>query len=185
MRMRRLYVILLAVFLYPQLVQAQVSFDPGEGCLNVVDISVGKGLGENGGNVFSAYYLHERFINEQFSVGGGAGCSYLRSYEFSAIPLFYSTHYFFLDQRFSPFVNLRAGVYFPIGAQGKQPGISLYVAPSAGVKVHLTPRIGILASFGYDGYLVKSLDSVKNEYQSRMASSMGVSIGVCFQIPGW
>ena len=167
------------------MVLAQVSFDSCEGCLNVVDISAGKGLDDNSGNVFSAYYLHERFVNEQFSVGAGAGYSYLSSYEFSAIPLFFSTHYFFLDQRFSPFVNLRAGVYLPIGSKSKQPGVSLYVAPSAGLKVHLTPRIGILASVGYDGYLVKSLDPVQSDYQTKMASGLDISIGVCFQIPGW
>ena len=183
--MRRLYIILLIVLLLPQMVLAQVSFDSGEGCLNVIDFTAGKGLGKNGGNVFSAYYLHERFINEQFSIGAGAGYSYLSSYEFSAIPLFFSTHYFFLDQRFSPFVNLRAGVYLPIGSKDKQSGVSLYVAPSAGLKMHLTPRIGILASVGYDGYLVKTLDPTKNDYQTKMASGLGISIGVCFQIPGW
>ena len=90
-----------------------------------------------------------------------------------------------MDQRFSPFVNLRAGVYWPIGAESIQPGVSLYVAPSAGLKVHITSHIGILASVGYDGYLLKAFDAVKNDYQTKMESGLGISIGVCFQIPGW
>ena len=183
--MRRLFVILFALVLSPQIVKAQISYDPGEGCLNVVDFSVGNGFGESGSNSVAAQYVHERFINEQFSVGAGVGYSYRNRYHFSAIPLFFSTHYFFLDQRFSPFVNLRAGIYWPFGPENKQPGVSLYVAPSAGLKVHITPHIGVLASVGYNGYLVKALDAVKNEYQSTVASSWGISIGVCFQIPRW
>ena len=183
--MKILWSILLLILLSPQIVKAQISFDPGEGCLNVVDFTAGKGFGESGSNSIAAQYVHERFINGQFSVGLGVGCSYLNTYQFSVIPLFFSTHYFFLDQRFSPFVNLRAGIYWPLGPENKQPGVSLYVAPSAGLKVHITPHIGVLASVGYDGYLVKALEVVKNEYQSMMASSWGISIGLCFQIPGW
>ena len=175
----------MVLLLSPQIVKAQNSFDPGEGCLNVVDFTAGIGLGKFGSNTISAHYMHERFINERFSVGLGVGYSYLNKYQFSAIPLFFSTHYFFLDKRFSPFVNLRVGIYWPFGPDNKQPGVSLYVAPSSGLKVHITPYIGILASVGYDGYLVKALDSIKNEYQSKMASGLGISIGVCFQIPGW
>ena len=183
--MNKLWGILLIILLSPQIVKAQISFDPGEGCLNVVDFTAGKDFGESGINSIAAQYVHERFINEQFSVGFGVGYSYLNNYQFSAIPLFFSTHYFFLDQRFSPFVNLRAGIYWPFGPENKQPGVSLYVAPSAGLKVHITPHIGVLASVGYNGYLVKALDAVKNEYQSTVASSWGISIGVCFQIPRW
>ena len=183
--MKKLWGILLVILLSPQIVKAQISFDPGEGCLNVVDFTAGKGFGESGSNSIAAKYVHERFINEQFSVGAGVGYIYLNSYHFSAIPLFFSTHYFFLDQRFTPFVNLRAGVYWPIGAESIQPGVSLYVASSAGLKVHITPHISILASVGYDGYLVKTLDSVKNDYQTKIASGLDISVGLCFQIPGW
>lgn len=175
----------MVILLSPQIVRAQSSFDPGEGCLNVVDFSSGKGFGEFGSSSISAHFVHERFINKQFSVGLGVGDSYLNSNQFSAIPLFFSSHYFFLDQRFSPFVNLRAGIYWPFGSDNKQPGASLYVAPSAGLKVHITPHVGILASVSYDGHLVKALDSVKSDYQTKMASYLGISIGVCFQIPGW
>lgn len=183
--MKNLLGILLVMLLSPQMAKAQISFDPGEGCLNVVDFSAGKGFGESGGSIISAYYLHERLINEQFSAGVGVGYAHLNSYKFSAVPLFFSTHYFFLDQRFSPFVNLRAGIYWPLRADNIQPGARLYLAPYAGLKVHITPYIGMLASVGYDGYLVKAHDSVKNSYQTKMASNLCVSVGVCFQIPGW
>ena len=46
--MKRLFVILLAFVLSQQIVKAQISFDPGEGCLNVVDFTAGKDFGESG-----------------------------------------------------------------------------------------------------------------------------------------
>ena len=183
--MSKRYTILLILLLSSLVVKAQISFDPGEGCLNVVDITAGKGVGAYGSDVLSSHYLHERFINEQLSVGAGAGYGYLGSYGFSAIPLYFSTHCFFLDQRFSPFLNLRTGVYFPFGAKSSQPGANLYVAAGAGCKLHITPYVGILASADYDGYLVKTFDSARNDYRNKMASGLGIRIGVCFQIPGW
>jgi len=53
--------------------QGQTTYDTGEGCLNVVDFTYGKGIGEYGDNCVSANYLHEVFINEQFCIGGGIG----------------------------------------------------------------------------------------------------------------
>lgn len=89
--------------------QAQTSFDSEEGCLNVVDVSYSQGIGEYGDGGIAANYLHEKFINDCFSIGAGIGYSYHQKYQFSAIPIYISTHYFFLDRKFSPFVNLRAG----------------------------------------------------------------------------
>ena len=65
---------------------AQTSFDAEEGCLNVVDVSCARGVGEYGDNCVSASYLHEKFISEQFSIGAGVGYSHHRKYKFSAIP---------------------------------------------------------------------------------------------------
>ena len=90
--------------------RAQTSFDPKEGCLNVIDVTLAQGLGEYDDKCISANYLHEKFINERFSIGPGIGYSHHNNYNFSAIPVFLSTHYFFLDKRFSPFVNLRIGL---------------------------------------------------------------------------
>ena len=96
----------------------------------MVEFTAGPGLGALGDRLIGANYLHERFINEQFSVGAGAGYSYHQQYQF---------------QKYS--------------ISGKQPGFSLYVSPGAGVKVHLTSHIGLMASVSYDGYLVNAFDS--------------------------
>ena len=52
---------------------AQTSFDLGEGCLNVIDVTLAQGLGNYGDGGVSANYLHEKFINERFSIGAGIG----------------------------------------------------------------------------------------------------------------
>ncbi len=68
---------------------------------------------------------------------------------------------------------------------GNQPGFSLFVSPGAGVKVHLTSHIGLMASVSYDGYLVNAFDSAKNNYHTTMVPNLGINFGLCFQIPGW
>ena len=68
---------------------------------------------------------------------------------------------------------------------GKQPGGSLYVSPGAGVKVHLSSHIGLMASVSYDGYLVNAFDNGKNAYRTSMVQNLGIKFGLCFQIPGW
>ena len=90
-------------------VEAQTTFDAEGGCLNVIDFSFGQSVGEYGDRCLSANYTHERFINDQFSIGAGVGYSHHKTYKFSAIPVYLSSHYFLLDKRFSPFVNLRVG----------------------------------------------------------------------------
>ena len=176
--------------------QAQTTFDIEEGCLNVVDFSFEQGIGEYGDRCLSANYLHEKFINEQFCIGAGIGYSHHQKYKFSAIPVYLSSHYFFLDKRFSPFVNLRVGGFALFNAKNvgtnekyslskEKQGFSLFLSPSIGVKMHITPNIGVLASVSDDVYLVKAFDTRKNDYRSKMLHSLGISIGVCFQIKGW
>jgi len=176
--------------------QAQTSFDLGEGCLNVIDVSYARGIGKYGDGGISANYLHEKFINERFSIGAGIGYSQYKNYKFSAIPIYLSTHYFFLDKRFSPFVNLRIGGFAMfnkdnVGTNEKyslskeKQGFSLFMSPSVGVKVHITPSLGIMASISDEAYLVKAFDVNKNDYKSRLIHSMGINVGVCFQIKGW
>ena len=176
--------------------QAQTSFDPEEGCLNVVEVSYAQGIGEYGDDGLSANYLHEKFINERFSIGAGIGYNHHKNYKFSAIPIYLSTHYFFLDRKFSPFVNLRVGGFALFNAKNvgcnekyslskEKQGFSLFVSPSVGVKVHITPSLGIMASISDEAYLVKAFDVNKNDYKSRLIHSMGINVGVCFQIKGW
>jgi len=162
--------------------QGQATYDTGEGCLNVVDFTYGKGIGEYGDRCISANYMHERFISEQFSIGGGIGYSHHKDYNFSAIPVYLSSHYFFLDKRFSPYANLRVG------------GFALFNAKNVGTnekfslskeKQSFRPNIGVLASVSDEAYLIKAFDTNRNDYRSKLIHSLGVNIGVCFQIKGW
>ena len=107
-----------------------------------------------------------------------------------------STHYFFLDRKFSPFVNLRVGGFAMFNAKkvgtnekyslskDKQ-SFSLFVSPSVGVKMHITPNIGIMASINDEAYLVNAFDTSRNDYRSKLIHSWGISVGICFQIKGW
>jgi hypothetical protein len=176
--------------------QAQTSFDPDEGCLNVIDISYAQGIGEYGDEGVSANYLHEKFINECLSIGAGIGYNHHEKYKFSAIPIYLSTHYFFLDRKFSPFVNLRVGGFAmfnakKVGTKEKyslskdKQSFSLLVSPSVGVKMHITPNIGIMASISDEAYLLNAFDTNKNDYKNKLIHDLGISVGVCFQIKGW
>ena len=176
--------------------QAQTSFDPDEGCLNVIDISYAQGIGEYSDEGVSANYLHEKFINERLSIGAGIGYNHHEKYKFSAIPIYLSTHYFFIDHKFSPFVNLRVGGFAMFNAKkvgtdekyslskDKQ-SFSLFVSPSVGVKMHITPNIGIMASISDEAYLLNAFDTNKNDYKNKLVHDLGISVGVCFQIKGW
>ena len=175
---------------------AQTSFVPGDGCLNVIDVSYAQGIGEYGDEGVSANYLHEKFINERLSIGAGIGYNRHEEYKFSAIPVYLSSHYFFLDKRFSPFVNLRVGGFAmfnakKVGTNEKyslskdRQSFSLFVSPSVGVKMHITPNIGIIASICDDAYLVDAFDTNKNDYRNKLINSLGINIGIFFQIKGW
>ena len=176
--------------------QGQSSFDVEEGCLNVIDVTLAQGVGEYGDKCISANYLHEKFINERFSIGPGLGYCHHNKYNFSAIPVFLSTHYFFLDKRFSPFVNLRVGLFALFNAKNvgtnekysiskEKQGLSLFMSPSVGVKMHITPNIGIMASICDDAYLVDAFDTNKNDYRNKLINSLGINVGIFFQIKGW
>ena len=188
--------VVLVVLSLSSFAKAQTSFDPGEGCLNVVDVSYSQGIGEYGDGGISANYLHEKFINDRFSIGAGIGYSYHQKYKFSALPIYVSTHYFFLDRKFSPFVNLRAGIFSLLNKKNvgtnekyslskEKQGFSLFVSPSVGVKMHITPNIAIMASISDEAYLVKAFDTQRNDYRNMLIHDLGISIGVCFQINGW
>ena len=194
MNKKTIITILLAVIVVSG--RAQTSFDTGDGCLNVIDISYARGIGEYGDGGISANYLHEKFINERFSIGAGIGYSYHKNYKFSAIPIYLSTHYFFLDRKFSPFVNLRVGGFALFNAKNvgcnekyslskEKQGFSLYISPSIGIKMHITQNIGVLASVSDETYLIKAFDTSRNDYHSKLIHNLGINIGVCFQIKGW
>ena len=196
MKPAKAIILFLAVTAPLHIARAQASFDAGEGCLNVVEVSYAQGIGEYGDGGISANYLHEKFINERLSIGAGIGYNHHEKYKFSAIPIYFSTHYFFLDRKFSPFVNLRVGGFAMFNAKkvgtnekyslskDKQ-SFSLFVSPSVGVKMHITPNIGIMASINDEAYLVNAFDTSRNDYRSKLIHSWGISVGICFQIKGW
>ena len=192
----RRYLFLMTMLLAATFGMAQTSFDPDEGCQNVIDVTFAQGLGNYGDGGVSANYLHEKFINERFSIGAGIGYNHHEKYKFSAIPVYLSTHYFFLDRRFSPFVNLRIGGFAMfnkdnVGTNEKyslskeKQGFCLFMSPSVGVKMHITTNIGIMASISDEAYLVKAFDTNKNDYKSKLIHDLGINVGVCFQIKGW
>ena len=196
MNMTKKAIIIILLALVAMAGQAQSTFDTGDGCLNVIDVSYAQGIGEYGDEGVSANYLHEKFINERLSIGAGIGYNHHEKYKFSAIPIYLSTHYFFLDRKFSPFVNLRVGGFAMFNAKkvgtnekyslskDKQ-SFSLFVSPSVGVKMHITPNIGIMASINDEAYLVNAFDTSRNDYRSKLIHSWGISVGICFQIKGW
>ncbi len=196
MKHYRRFLLLLVLLSETTFGMAQTTFDPGEGCLNVIDVSYAQGVGEYGDGGISVNYLHEKFINEHFSIGAGIGYNHHEKYKFSAIPIYVTSHYFFLDRKFSPFVNLRIGVFAlfnekNVGTNEKyslskeKQGFSLFMSPSIGVKMHITPNIGIIASISDDAYLIKAFDTNKNDYRDKLINSLGISVSVFFQIKGW
>ena len=196
MKQAKAIFLFLAVTAPLHIARAQNSFNAGEGCLNVIDVSYAQRVGEYGDGGISANYLHEKFINERFSIGAGVGYNHHEKYKFSAIPVYISTHYFFLDRKLSPFVNLRIGGFAMfnkdnVGTNEKyslskeKQGFSLFMSPSVGMKMHITPNIGIMASISDEAYLVNAFDTNKNDYKSKLIHSLGFSVGVIFQIKGW
>lgn len=53
-------------------------------------------------------------INKHFSVGVGTG---VEAYHVSMLPVFGDVRYYFLSDRFTPFINLKAGYAFPLENQ--------------------------------------------------------------------
>ena len=159
--------------------QGQSSFDVEEGCLNVIDVTLAQGVGEYGDKCISANYLHEKFINERFSIGPGIGYSHHNNYNFSAIPVFLRVGLFAL------FNAKNVGTNEKYSISKEKQGLSLFMSPSVGVKMHITPNIGIMASICDDAYLVDAFDTNKNDYRNKLINSLGINVGIFFQIKGW
>jgi hypothetical protein len=53
-------------------------------------------------------------VNKQFSAGVGAG---IEAFHISMMPVFADVRYYFLNDRFTPFINLKAGYAFPLENQ--------------------------------------------------------------------
>ncbi len=177
-------------------INAQSSFDERDGCLNVVNTTVTKGTGEYGDNTFSMNYQHERFINEQWSIGGGIGYNYHQQYRLAIVPVFASSTFFFTNTQWAPFVNVRVGS-FGIIRKGnidtntkfsttlKNTDFNLLMSPSIGMKLHLSSHIGLMTSITNDNALLKVYNDKQKAYTNKIISSLGINIGLFFQIKGW
>ena len=196
--MKIIIILCSSLLVMPFLLKAQNTFDANGGCLNVVDFTVGQPMGSYGDRCYSVTYQHEVFVNERFTIGAGVGYNYHDKFKYSAIPLFISSHYFFVDKRFSPFVNLKMGAYgmfgkkyvgtfekYSLADKDHDQAFNLYFSSGVGIKVHLTSNIGVIASVTDEAYLVKTFDVSRKDYRSKLSHSLGLNIGICFQIKGW
>lgn len=178
-------------------INAQPSFDEREGCLNVVNTTVTKGTGEYGDDTFSMNYQHERFISEQWSIGGGIGYNYYHhQYRLAIVPVFASSTFFFTNTQWAPFVNVRLGS-FGIIRKGnidtntkysttlKNTDFNLLMSPNIGMKLHLSSHIGLMTSITNENILLKVYNDKQKAYTNKIISSIGINIGVFFQIHGW
>ena len=177
-------------------IHAQSSFDEREGCLNVVNTTVTKGTGKYGDDTFSMNYQHERFINEQWSIGAGIGYNYHSQYRLAIVPVFASSTFFFTNTQWAPFVNVQLGS-FGIIRKGnidtntkhsttlKNTDFNLLMSPSIGIKLHLSSHIGLMTSITNENILLKIYNDKQKTYTNKIISSLGINIGLFFQIKGW
>lgn len=177
-------------------IHAQSSFDEREGCLNVVNTTVTKGTGKYGDDTFSMNYQHERFINEQWSIGAGIGYNYHSQYRLAIVPVFVSSTFFFTNTQWAPFFNVQLGS-FGIIRKGnidtntkysttlKNTDFNLLMSPSIGIKLHLSSHIGLMTSITNENVLLKIHNDKQKTYTNKIISSIGINIGIFFQIKGW
>lgn len=192
----RTVIIALLLTLSTTHIHAQSSFDEREGCLNVVNTTCTKGTSEYGDDTFSMNYQHERFINEQWSIGAGIGYNYHSQYRLAIVPVFVSSTFFFTNTQWAPFVNVQLGS-FGIIRKGnidtntkysttlKNTDFNLLMSPSIGIKLHLSSHIGLMTSITNENILLKIYNDKQSAYSNKVISSLGINIGLFFQIKGW
>lgn len=192
----RTVIIALLLTLSTTHIHAQSSFDEREGCLNVVNTTCTKGTSEYGDDTFSMNYQHERFINEQWSIGAGIGYNYHSQYRLAIVPVFVSSTFFFTNTQWAPFVNVQLGS-FGIIRKGnidtntkysttlKNTDFNLLMSPSIGIKLHLSSHIGFMTSITNENVLLKIYNDKQKTYTNKIISSIGINIGLFFQIKGW
>ena len=170
-------------------IHAQSSFDEREGCLNVVNTTVTKGTGKYGDDTFSMNYQHERFINEQWSIGAGIGYNYHSQYRLAIVPVFVSSTFFFTNTQWAPFVNVQLGS-FGIIRKGnidtntkysttlKNTDFNLLMSPSIGIKLHLSSHIGLMTSITIENILLKIYNDKQKTYTNKIISSIGINLSL-------
>ena len=106
---------------------------------------------ENGDGYIGFSTSHGYQTCPYFFIGAGLGVQYHFDLETVFMPIFGNIHINFLDNRVSPFLDIKGG-YSPVDGKGG------YFAPSIGINYQFTPKLGINFSFGY------TLQMVENEY---------------------
>ena len=141
-------------------------------------------------------YQHERFINELWCIGAGIGYTYHYQYRLAFVPVFVCSTLFFTNTQWAPFVNVRLGS-FGIIRKGyidtntkysttlKNTDFNLLMSPSIGMKLHLSSHIGLMTSITNENILLKVYNDKQKAYTNKIISSVGINIGVFFQIKGW
>lgn len=79
--------VLIALLASPAVVQAQMTFNPDNGCLNVIDVAAGLGLGDYGDRSIAVNYMHEKFLNEHLAVGVGVGYNHQNALVWGILPI--------------------------------------------------------------------------------------------------
>ena len=181
--MKIIIILCSSLLVMPLLSKAQNTFDTNGGCLNVVDFTLGLPMGSS--------------VRADGQKSFPSPISRMEP-QYSAIPFFISSHYFFVDRRFSPFVNLKIGAYgmfgkknvgtfekYSLADKDHDQAFNFYFSPGIGIKAHITPNVGVIASVTDEAYLIKAFDVSHKDYRSKLSHSLGLNIGICFQIKGW
>lgn len=187
---------MLIFLLTPSSLIAQTSLGYKDGCLNIIDLGTGPGIGQYGDKCIFTDYTHESVVNEHFTFGIGIGYNNHVKYKLTTLPIFLSARYFFLDSQFSPFVNLKFGGFGILRKKNvntneiyslstKNLPFNLFISPAVGIKLHITHKFGVMTSISDDMYLLKAYDVDKSNYTNKLISNLNFNIGVFFQIDGW
>ena len=59
------------------------------------------------------------------------------------------------------------------------------MSPSIGIKLHLSSHIGLMTSITNENILPKVYNNKQKAYTNEIISSLGINIGLFFQIKGW
>ena len=67
----------------------------------------------------------------------------------------------------------------------KNTDFNLLMSPSIGIKLHISSHIGFMTSITNENILLKVYNDKQKAYTNKIISSIGINIGVFFQIHGW
>lgn len=129
-----------------------------------VDLSYGLGTGDFGEDRIEISTTHGKQLSPNFFVGGGAALEYLFDSEVIAVPIFIDGRANLLDNKISPFIDLKIGYSF-FDAQG------FYLNPTLGC------RIGTGGSSAFNLGIGYALQKGKNDYDMTLSKKV-----ICLKI---